>query len=365
MKRNEKMLQRISMFAVIAALSTPAFAEVSITGSMEMNIVFQDDGTNNSQYLDRGLTLEFNGKDKLDGGGNLIWKVSQKITSGNTNAAGLNPLNQQDWGGREAWVGFNGDWGSFKAGRQFLNSYLTLDWPYGQGGNWNVAENNWYSPAAAGKLTANFLTGASLNYQSPSFSGFSFGAQYSWDVTGEDVTYATVLDINGNPVQVVTGVSGSSQNGYKFSDNYIADLSASYTTGPWSIHAGYLFGQDVGSRGDAEQWYLGSTYAFDFGLSLRGLYTGYSKDVNGGASQDGYDWIVGATYAFGKSYVKASYNGADSDNFNGSRAIAAIEYGYSLSKNTVSYARYMYRNDEANNGVDPLQYVLFGVWTGF
>jgi hypothetical protein len=316
------MFKRVLMAAAVAAaVSAPAFAEVSITGSMEMNLVFQDQGDTSSQYLDRGLQLDFNGSDKLDVGGKLIWKVSQKITSGNTAANGVNSLSQQAWGGREAWVGFTGDLGTFKAGRQFLNSYLTLDWPYGQGGNWQLAENNWFAPAAAGKLTANFLTGASLNYQSPSFSGFSFGVQHSWDVKNDSVTRATVNDVNGNPVSVITGVSGSSQNGNKFSDNRITDLSVNYSVGGLGLNAGYLFGQDVAAIGDSEQWYVGATYGFDFGLSLRALYTGYSQDYAVIGSQDGYDYIVGATYGFGKSFVKASYNGSDADNFDGSRLV--------------------------------------------
>ncbi|QLG86816.1 porin [Chitinibacter bivalviorum] len=336
------MFKRVLMAAAVAAaVSAPAFADVSITGSMEMNLMFIDQaGSSNVQTLDRGLQIDFNGADKLDGGGKLIWKLSQKVTSGNTNANSKNALSQQAWGGREGWVGFTGDWGTFKAGRQFLNSYLTLDWPYGQGGNWQLAENNWYAGAAAGKLTANFLTGASLNYQSPSFSGFSFGAQYSWDV--------------------VNAATGSRQDGNKFSENYIADLSASYNAGSLGLNAGYLFGKDVAATGDASQYYIGATYGFDFGLNLRALYTGYSQDYATG-TQDGYDWIVGGTYGFGKSFIKASYNGSDADGFSGSRAIASAEYGYSLSKNTVAYARYQWRNKEAGD----LQYVMFGAWTGF
>lgn len=359
------MFKRVLMAAAVAAaVSAPAFADVSITGSMEMNLVFQDQDGTKSQYLDRGLEIDFNGSDKLDMGGKLIWKLSSKVTSGNTAANGNNPLSQQAWGGREGWVGFTGDWGTFKAGRQFLNSYLTLDWPYGQGGNWQLAENNWFAPAAAGKLTANFLTGSSLNYQSPSFSGFSFGAQYSWDVVYPKATTAQVTDVNGNVVNAITGLGNVGQNGDKFSNNNIADLSVSYNAGALGVNAGYLFGQDVGSIGDASQWYIGATYGFDFGLNLRALYTGYSKDQATGANtatQDGADWIVAGTYGFGKSFIKASYYGSDADNFSGSRAIASAEYGYSLSKNTVAYARYQYRNQEAGD----LQYLMFGAWTGF
>ncbi|WP_273431593.1 porin [Chitinibacter tainanensis] len=323
--------------AVAAAVSAPAFADVSITGSMEMNFMVVDTDAATTHELDRGLQIDFSGSDKLDSGSSLIWKVSQKITSGNTNNHTDSYLSQQAWGGREGWVGFTGDWGTFKLGRQFLNSYLTLDWPYGQGGNWQLAENNWFAPAAAGKLTAHFLNGASANYVSPSFGGFSFGVQHSWDVKA------------GN------------QNGVDLGDNSITDLSANYSAGSLGLNAGYLFGSDVGSKGDASQWYVGATYGFDFGLNLRALYTGYSKDVNGGASQDGFDWIVGGTYSFGKSFVKASYHGADADNLAGSRSIASVEYGYSLSKNTVGYARYQWRNKEAGD----LQYGMVGVWTGF
>ncbi|WP_410497460.1 porin [Chitinibacter sp. S2-10] len=337
--------------AVAAAVSAPAFAEVAITGSMEMNFVAADFTGGDEQYLDRGLVLNFDGSDKLDSGSKLIWRVSQKITSGAPTqeiaASGTGTLNQNTWGGREAWVGLSGDWGTFKAGRQFLNSYLTLDWPYGQGGFWQLAENNWATSAAAGKLTANFFAPTSVNYQSPNFGGFSFGVQHSWDT----------FDSQMRPAW------GAPQL-----DQYtITDLSASFSTGSLNLNAGYLFGEDIAGVGTSQdQYYIGATYGFDFGLNVRALYTGYSNDTGAGAEYDGYDWIVGGTYGWGKSFVKAAYQATQGDQATVGAVddgeIWSIEYGYSLSKNTVGYVRYQDRSEDLYGDYD---YVMVGVWTGF
>ncbi|WP_158380818.1 porin [Chitinilyticum litopenaei] len=330
--------------ALAAAFSASAQAEVSITGSMEMNIMTGKNlaGTGTGQtVLDRGLQLDFNGADKLDMGGKLIWKVSQKLNTGNPAASGANVLNQNVWGGREAWVGFAGDWGSFKVGRQFLNSYLVLDWPYGQGGFWQLAENNWYSTAAGGKLTANYLSANSVNYQSPSFSGFSFGLQHSWDVNS-----ATAVG--------------------KLGDSSITDLSAAFSTGGLTVNAGYLFGEEINTVGsNEEQWYVGATYATDFGLNLRALYEAYTHESASGTDYDGSEFIVGATYGWGKHFVKGAYQYAEGENAGGGDVdgnIWSIEYGYSLSKNTVGYVRYQDRSKDVYGDVN---YFMVGVWTGF
>jgi predicted porin len=286
--------------------------------------------------------------DKLDSGSKLIWRVSQKLTSGNPQGTGGGVLNQNTWGGREAWVGLSGDWGTFKAGRQFLNSYLTLDWPYGQGGFWQLAENNWATTAAGGKLTGNFFAPTSVNYQSPNWGGFSFGVQHGWDT----------FDLQGTPTW------GAPQL-----DQYtVTDLSASFSTGSLNVNAGYLFGEDIAGLGTSQdQFYIGATYGFDFGLNVRALYTGYSNDLGAGTEYDGYDWIIGGTYGWGKSFVKGAYQGMEGDNagsLDGDRSgyIWSVEYGYSLSKNTVGYVRYQDRSEVAYGDYD---YVLVGVWTGF
>ncbi|WP_028455461.1 porin [Chitinilyticum litopenaei] len=339
------MFKRVLIAAAIAgAFAAPAMAEVSITGSMEMNFVVYDwDKGDTQQGLDRGLQIDFNGSDKLDMGGKLIWKVSQKLNTGDP--SGRNNIendyselvNQNTWGGREAWVGFAGDWGSLKVGRQFFNSYLVLDWPYGQGGNWQLVERNWGPAGHEGKLTSLIFAPSSVNYQSPNFGGFSFGIQHSWD------NWAT------------TGVG-------KIGDSNVTDLSVAFGAGSFNLNAGYLFGNDIWAAGsEAEQWYIGATYGFDFGLNVRGLYNYQAIEYPGSSKVDSYDWIIGATYGWGKNYVKGSWHQFDGDNFGKAGDIISAEYGYSLSKNTVAYGRIQNRNEKAGD----LTYYMVGVWTGF
>jgi predicted porin len=322
------MFKRALMVAAVAAaVSAPTFAEVSISGSAEMGFMVVDPKNGDAtQEFDRAFLLNFDGSDKLDSGSKFIWRVSQKVTS----------IEGTNWGTREAYAGLTGDWGTFKYGKQFLNSYLTLDWPYGINGNWQLAERTWGPKGHAGKLTALIYGNTSVNYTSPDFGGFSFGVQHGWDV------------------------NKATQTG-KVGDSNVTDLSANFSFGGVNLNAGYLFGNDVTAKGSKEnQYFIGANTSFG-DLGVRAVYNAQSTKSAKGVTKDSQDWLLGANYSLGKGTIKASIHQFDGDDFGSAGRISALAYHHGLSKNTEGYARIQNRNKNAGD----MNVFLVGMWHGF
>lgn len=71
--------------------------------------------------------VNFSGAGKLVDAGpftNWSWKIGNRGRNGNLSGTG-------SLGNREAWLGFDGDYGSVKFGRFLLKGWEVLDWPYG------------------------------------------------------------------------------------------------------------------------------------------------------------------------------------------------------------------------------------------
>lgn len=353
------MINRVMIAAAVAAaFSAPAFAGLNLGGSAEMNFVYDkgqteygDDSWRSS--LDRGIVINIDGDTKLDTLGKLNFRVSQKVAEGNKTPS---------VGSREAWVGLSGDWGTFRGGRQFLNSYLTLDWPYGQGGFWELAERDLGNWGGGGKVTAPIYVSQSLNYLSPNFGGFSYGVQYAWAEKGESA---------------------------KLSDGATTDLSVNYAAGNLGLNAGFLTAKGVNNfdgdtdndpktpalpadNGDKDkQFYLGATYNVGGGLNVRGLYTGYEHKSTAGVKAKGSDLLAALTYGWDKSYVKLGllHRNDKASALTGQKDFNLVkaEYGYSLASNVVWYGRVSQKKwgkDSVGDGESYTQF-LTGVWAGF
>ncbi|MGL4604157.1 MAG: porin, partial [Iodobacter sp.] len=213
--------------AVAAACSASAFADVSISGSAEMDLMF---GTNRSTgasksggelYEETAIVINIDGSDQLDNGNKLKWRVAQKVAT---------DYRYDGFGGREAWIGYAGTWGELRAGTQFVNSYLNvLDWPYGVNGS--------------GNLVADFGTSQdkwkdSLNYMSPKFGPFSFAAQYKIGDKGP----GSAAKAAGFEFDATTGLTKPTAAVAAGADvnTYAYDLTANVAYANFNIDAGYM-----------------------------------------------------------------------------------------------------------------------------
>jgi predicted porin len=166
----------------------------------------------------------------------------------------------------------------------------------------------------------------SVTYTSPTWSGFSARAAYSF---GEDAANPTAL--NGN------GVSRG--------DNGKYGIGGNYANGPLNLDLVYQTRQDVSTTANATQndineWYVGGSYDFKV-VKISGSYQD-KNDKNGtSANELGNDiWQVGATVpVFGNGKVYAGYSRLEWDRTGNDRKITAwnLMYTHSLSKRTTLF----------------------------
>jgi len=334
--------------AVAAAFAAPAFAEVKISGSAELDVIFRTnnadvDGGRNRFGFEDDLQLAFSGEDKWDNGLKTIWLVSQKP------GGGAYGPGAKAWGSREAYIGVAGDGWTVKTGRMFTDQYLRHDWPYLTDGSGNLGED--------------------------------FG------VVGDKVWWTNAIQYNGNfgPVNVVATydngdsavAGGNNGQGYEIGGG--VDFGAG---GHFDIS--YLGLKGNGVDGNNNSFFTGvrypfgpATFFFDFTRNHWG---------QGGADATTNVYHGKINYAFndklslhgGLTYMKDD-NDAKATQFN-----VALHYG--VGKNTEAYARVRHIQFSKENGtggyVKPTgmswqglgvdtsskksgQEFLIGTWTGF
>ena len=232
-----------------------------------------------------------------------------------------------DWAGASN-VGLKGDaWGQVRLGRVnnlSVETFRMLD-PFNQYG------------VGASLARANLLRSEQISntvrYDSPSWSGFGFGATYTlghdtkgsgnlfYDQIGND-GWAVNLKYDNGPVLLLANYDRAADS----NDSYTWNAGAAYNFAGFKVSLGY---QD-------SRFKLGET----FGI--------------GGALKE-KDWIVGLQYKTGPHTIGASYNRgkveAAGTAFDGSTNKYALGYTYNMSKRTSVYANVAYTdNDEEIGG---------------
>lgn len=284
--------------------------------------------------------------------------------------------------GRQAWLGVENDsWGYARIGRQynFASDYFGAVDPFSQG----------FGQANIGSVfgsTNTYRMSNAIKYQSPSMSGVTVGAAYSF-ATGVDTLYVQ----NG-------AVSGSGYN-YDTSNNARQlSLGAKYANGPIYVAASYdkLYGATgiAGGSPDASPsaWVLGGTYDFNvvkvgfaYGQTRGGWMGGQNNQGNSGAAISvvpqgvfgngvnvfDQNWGVnsyqiGATAPINaSSRVFASVNMATpntnmQDAYNAKNMTSYnVGYSYDFTKRTNAYAYVSYANNYGT--VDGLTSSVVGV----
>ncbi len=233
-----------------------------------------------------------------------------------------------DWIGA-ANVGLKGDaWGQVRLGRVnnlSVETFRMLD-PFNQYG---VGA----SLAKADVLRSEQL-GNTVRYDSPSWSGFGFGATYTLGHNSKGDTNV-FYDVLGN-------------------DGFAVNLK--YDNGPILLLANY---DRVVDSNKSYSWNAGGAYSFaGFKVSL-GYQDSRFKllenlNINSGKVKQ-QDWIVGLQYKTGPHTIGASYNRGktkiDGSNLDGKANKYALGYTYGLSKRTSVYANVAYTDSDDGAGL--------------
>jgi predicted porin len=311
----------IALAVMAAAGAASAQSSVQLYGIADVWFGSTETGVGAAKLKQIGLTdggvdgsrFGLKGSEDLGGGLKAIFTLEQgfKLDTGVQETAG------QAFS-REATVGLQGNFGTVKLGKQF-NAFDDVS-----GAAATVFDgaltpmNNVFESAAFASTDAN-----TVKYLSPSFSGFSGSASYSF---GENKT-ATV----------------DATNSYS--------LAGQYANGPVAAGLGYAV-KDLGAAGEDKATRLNGSY--NFGVATLKASYGLVDFANNNETNEyeiGVDYpvasnlVLSAGYAFSK---KENGAGAKLSETNGFGLAAA----YLLSKRTTAYAGATQATTENAAGVD-------------
>ncbi|KAF0814174.1 Major outer membrane protein P.IA [Andreprevotia sp. IGB-42] len=365
------MQQRVRLAVLLALATAPAFADIAISGSAEMDFFyrthngsnFQDTNTNGKWLEEIDIFINLDGTDKLDDGGTLSWRVGQKVAT---------DYRYDSWGANEAWIGYSSALGTLRFGNQYSTMYNTIIDAY-------------YDSNGVGNLLGDF--GAqeqqyprAVSYFSPTFSGFKFNAQYD---LGDSAVSAHAYELSATYANDDFTIDG----GYAETRNSDSTDSISQTYGS----ADFGRGGGYTRKNKAKVGFVGAHYKFgDFelaGIFKRNEWLGDVPDVHAaGANKTRVDhWVIKGAYTMGKHNFNLAYqNVADSETDGVTRndGIQAInfQYNYTLSKATVGFVQIRHHmldtagqpsvmSDSSQldgaGKTDNATRFLIGTWTGF
>ncbi|MFC7420405.1 porin [Iodobacter arcticus] len=355
--------------AVAAACSAPAFADVSINGSAEMDVFYRTNNTvdGGGKLLEEiAIVVNVDGSDKLDNGAKLNWRLAQKVAT---------DWRYDSFGNREAWIGYSdAKLGEVRFGNQFTNLYLTQDWPYGVKGLGGL----FAEPPIQGFANA-------ITYASPNFGGFSFNAGYDLGLggakknghAGEIVGHFTIGGFSADAGYAATqnATMGGHGNGH---GNQLKAPTPAKAAVP-AVGATPAVAAVAASAYSEKITFAGARYNFANGLNLSGAWKRQSADEH---KQDFALARVG--YVFGKQGVSLGLQRVFESKLNGKGQDNKIDnisfqYDYSLSKQTDAFVQIRHNKLEKKGQVagpfwvntdglvnaDNSTRILVGTWTAF
>lgn len=363
------MQKKLIAVAVAGALSAPALAlaqasTVQIYGKMTFEYGYVDSGANRNKT------------DMLQtpGGSNVGFKGEERLATGLSawfqceSSADVRGINQDGFCSRNSALGLKGGFGNAYVGR--------WDTPFkkilasGQVGTEDTALLG-YSYVVAGNSTGTIASGGqgaqvsasrtiwkrrestSINYDSPSFSGFKVMAAYS----------------SANATSEVSSTTGSKPR--------VQSIAGQYANGPlsigiaWERHVNFAA---VGGGNTDQAWAIAGSYTFG-PVKLGGGYNDYKYEMSQSTDLKKKTWNLGAEWNIGGPHnIMGAYAQADDSKGNSSTSpgtggngpIAApvgptglavngtgakfyeIAYRYDLSKRTSAKLGYVQVNNDDN-----------------
>jgi len=355
------MKKSLLALAVAAALPAVAQAQSSVTlyGILDASLEYSNADANTAisvingtptvgdstfrlnSGLGSGSRFGVRGVEDLGGGLKAIFTLEaglnvdtgQTITSGSTQANAF-------WA-RQSWVGLQGGWGQFTAGRQYTPIFWALIPADFTGYGWY---NNWggYTGTGFGPITPQgpVRLDNSLAYKSPTFGGLTVYAMYAFGETSCSTSEATCTQVGANSAAV--GGGGD-----------IWGLAAGWQWGGLYVGGGYHQIQSTrnltpiqnGGGGSLDSiWAIAGSYSFGaFGVSLG--YTGLSFSNTGEVTNilaSAFWNILGGTFYLNYSYLDVSGFRGVGGYVGGNGNQVGLTYARPLSKRTDWYVAYGY-----------------------
>jgi predicted porin len=353
------MKKKLVAVAVAGVLAAPLAAQaqtanVTLYGRLNVDLEIvsgrQPDGSNPHVWRlsSNSSRLGFRGTESLGGGLSAIFQIESNISgdTGNSPSSGF--------ASRETFVGFQGNWGTFKMGK-FL---MPLDDMHGLFGNVPTYLTSILSTAdlwAQGTLNKgaggfDARLGNSLRYDSPSFNGLTFSGQIS------------LRDSSGNADATTDNVGDNGSHTQELRHAFVWGGNAIYNNGP--IQAGVAVEQNRKVRGpDLNDTDITVSGGYNFGVVRPALVYEWLKYETPSGDLKRDLWGISATAPMGPGTLYAFFghagNGkggaADGTRVGGlakgsdtSSNQWEISYTYPFSKRTSVYAGYVRLDNERN-----------------
>ena len=342
------MQKKIIALAVAGLVSGVAFAQTNVTvyGVIDQSFTYSKSdngltgaasGTNKfSGIRDGGLSgsrFGFKGEEALGNGLKAIFTMEYgKDSDSNTTPTGANGTS---FTVRQAFVGLSNNYGTATIGRQ----YTAASDNYGQNSSNGVVDAmpvNVLQGANGSQLVSaggNARQDNMIKYVSPKFSGFSFGANYSFGEAG------------------TSGITGGTPSTAGTSDNGRYTIVGSYANGPFGADLAYAGQSSVYSN-----YLTAATYQKD--LNGNNLY----KTASAGADGQGKginEWYIGGRYDFKVVKLYASYqdmnNKTDIVDANTGSKLWQVGLSAPVGANGLAmleYAEVRFKDDNASDPTD-------------
>jgi predicted porin len=337
-------MQKKIIALAIAGLSSAAFAQsnVTISGLFDAGLLNSKTqvatSSNNVAYNNTATSAIAIAATEDLGGGMKSGVFLESDIRGNNQATASSFGSFQHY----VWIGNDKSWGTVSFGQRtnLMTTTLTTVQPYG------TAMGGGFGGASA-VITSNRLRGGGsdatgafaattrdvrpdgvIDYRSPSFSGFSFGAQYrpkNSDTTETTASYGYLnlgLNYNNGPLNLSFADTSYTNTGAVAGGNDKTDhtaLGGNYTFGPATVYLGWTRSKaDVAAvtTADSRSWNIGLKYAVTPALSLTANVL--RDDDKLAANVDRTLNAIGADYSLSKrTAVYARITNGDADKSTG------------------------------------------------
>ena len=348
------MRKTLVALAVLGMTAGVAHAQSNVTiyGVMDTGYVYQS-GRDLRMGANEDNRLGFRGSEDLGGGLKATFMLERRFelfdgglgNDGIPSYRGTRASSSQDWGGQTT-VGLAGDFGQVRLGRinELTTETIRRFDPFNQFGVGSMI----YSTQRTARIDN------TVRYDSPKWSGFSFGASYSLGRNTKNPTGGPKLDEPEGIGNDGYGLNLSFDNGplsltgnwsrVADSDNsYVWNLGAAYKFGPVKASllyekthdkgyrnanasfGGQNWGGGMSTKGSTDNWMLG--LKADVGPGHIGASVSYFRikneainardEVSSDKSRNNMKYALGYTYNLSKRsslYAIASYTDFKSDN---------------------------------------------------
>lgn len=359
-------MMKKSLLAVAVAAALPAMAQAqtntTLSGYFKLNLANNSysstsatPSTSGTGLMEGSSRFVISGSEDLGGGLKAIYRFDQRFKP--DNATSLGSTGSTPIGGGATWMGLQGNWGTFKVGRQDLHYYLGTDDVAGNAlplQYWNVSLLSFVGNGSVA-IANTSRTSNVLRYESNNMGGFTGAVSYTF----------SPLQAQEYQAGLSAGNVGNKGSGFQ--------LEGAYNAGPISAFATYWSGKNPTTSAGApiytlagvtssttqlkqESWRIGGSY--NFGVAKVGLTIDDSSYTTGTTAASTKNqrsaWSLPVVVPMGAGQVLFTYTSAGKVKSAGTTvadsgaSMIMLGYNYDLSKRTAVGAGIARISNKAN-----------------